>query len=198
MRTFVAFDLEREIRERIFEFIEKVRKLAPDARWVSRESLHVTLKFIGEKPDQMTEKIEAALARVRSAPFALRFRGTGFFPNPKSARVFWIGIEDETGLGRLAGSVEESLAQIGVEKEKRGFQPHLTVARASGASGAPEWRTGDRTRRQFHKLEAFLSERPREDFGSMTVREFFLYHSRLSTKGSEYRKMAGFTLSTDD
>jgi 2'-5' RNA ligase len=51
MRVFVALDLDDEIRERIQQFVEEVRELAPGARWVRAESLHVTLKFIGEHPD---------------------------------------------------------------------------------------------------------------------------------------------------
>src|SRR5690348_13927579 len=69
MRLFVALDIDDAIRERIAAFVEQHRSRAPKARWVSRESLHVTLKFIGEKPDAMVADIHGALSSVNSAPF---------------------------------------------------------------------------------------------------------------------------------
>src|ERR1700730_10987021 len=76
MRIFVALDLDPAIRQRIQDFMEEVRGLAPDARWVTAESLHVTLKFIGEKPDTKVSQIVEALSSIRAEPFHLRFSGT--------------------------------------------------------------------------------------------------------------------------
>src|SRR5690349_23890184 len=92
MRTFVALDIDDIIRQRIQRFIEGVSGFAPDARWVRAESLHVTLKFIGEKPAETVEEIKRVLSTIRTQPVEITFRGYGFFPTPKAARVFWIGI----------------------------------------------------------------------------------------------------------
>src|SRR5262249_37599499 len=112
MRLFVALDIDEEIRHRIAEFIERVRRLAPDARWVSAESVHVTLKFIGEKPDAMVGDIESALKTISGEPFRVSFRGCGFFPTAKSARVFWAGIDADSGLAALAEAVESTLRKL--------------------------------------------------------------------------------------
>src|SRR5713226_7745502 len=125
MRVFVALDLEEEIRNDIVRFIEGVRCFVPDARWISPESLHVTLKFIGEKTDSSAAEIEQVLGRIRAAPITVRIRGVGFFPTPKAARVFWAGIEADAGLARLATTIEDELEKIGIAKEQRGFSPHL-------------------------------------------------------------------------
>lgn len=194
MRVFVALDLDDGIRMCIKSFVDKVRELAPGTRWVSEESLHVTLKFIGEKPDAMIKDIEQALETIPSDPFQLRFAGAGFFPTLKTARVFWIGIAADSGLAQLAKTVDELLAAIGIPKENRAFSPHLTLARASGGSGAPGSRKGDKPNRQFAKLQEFLGKHPAPDFGTMTAREFFLYRSQLSSKGSRYTKIARFEL----
>jgi 2'-5' RNA ligase len=196
MRTFVALDLDADIRERIRNFMDGVRSLAPDVRWVSAESLHVTLKFIGEIPDAKVLQIKEALGSIQSEPFQLRFGGAGFFPSAKAARVFWIGIEAGSGLVELATMVDESLTAIGIPKENRSFNPHLTLARAGGGSGAPGWRKGDRPNRQFAKLQEFLDKHPTADFGTMSAREFFLYCSQLSNKGARYTKIARFDLAS--
>src|SRR6266545_3706116 len=103
MRLFVAIDIDPAIRERIARFMEGLRNFAPDARWVGAGSFHITLKFIGEKPPETAEEIKRVLAAIRSEPTTLSFRGSGFFPTAKSARVFWVGIEADLNLPRLAG-----------------------------------------------------------------------------------------------
>jgi 2'-5' RNA ligase len=196
MRLFVALDIDEEIRKQIAEFIERVEGLAPDARWVSAESLHVTLKFIGEKPDARVPDIESALKSISGEAFRVSFHGCGFFPTPKSARVFWLGIEAESGLATLAKAVESTLAKLDIPEEKREFSPHLTLARAGGGSGAPGWRKGDRPNRHFAALQLRLGEVP--EFGTMTAREFSLYRSQLSPQGSRYTKIARFPLASPE
>lgn len=192
MRLFVALDIDEEIRKKIAQFVHDVSGLAPQARWVTSESLHVTLKFIGEKPEAMVDAIQSALQTISGEPFRVSFRGCGFFPTAKSARVFWVGIEADSGLATLAKAVESTLAKLGIPEEKREFSPHLTLARVSGGSGAPAWRKGDRPNRQFAALQSRLAATP--EFGTMTAGAFFLYRSQMSPKGSRYTKITRFPL----
>jgi 2'-5' RNA ligase len=97
-------------------------------------------------------------------------------------------------LGHLAAAIDEKLAPLGVPKEEKKFNPHLTLARASGSSGAPRWRKGDHPTSTFHQLQQKLLASPAPEFGSMSAREFFLYESQLSPKGSKYTKVARFSL----
>ena len=57
MRIFIGIDLDSEVRGRIARFLEGVESFAPDARWVRPESLHITLKFIGEQTPGRVEAI---------------------------------------------------------------------------------------------------------------------------------------------
>ena len=197
MRLFVALDMDDEIRGRIARFVEGVRNFAPDARWVKPESLHVTLKFIGEQPDDVVEEIKRVLEGVVASAAEIQFGGYGFFPTAKSARVFWIGMEAGPELAALAAEVDGKLSGLGIPKEERAFSPHLTLARAGGGSGAPRWRKGDRSNRVFHLVQERLAAPPTPEFGTMTSREFFLYQSQLSPKGSKYTKLARFGLNRD-
>jgi 2'-5' RNA ligase len=198
MRIFVGMDIDEEIWGRIAEFVREVRGFAPDVRWVAAESWHVTLKFIGEKSDAGVAEIEKALGSIAAEPFEISFRGHGFFPTVKAARVFWVGIEAGEGLASLARAVDEKLAGIGIAKEEREFSPHLTLARGGArigsGSGAPSRRSGDRVNQKFAKLQEKLEGRAPVEFGTMAGREFFLYRSEVSAKGSRYTKMARFGL----
>jgi RNA 2',3'-cyclic 3'-phosphodiesterase len=194
MRLFIALDIDEAIRQRIQRFIEGVREFAPDARWVRPESLHITLKFIGEKPTEAVDHIKRALSGIDVQCLDLAFRGYGFFPSPKSARVFWVGIDSGPQLATLAKSVDDAVHGLGIAKEEHAFSPHLTLARGSGASGAPRRQHYDRGNKNFQRLQDKLAGLPAPEFGTMTAREFFLYQSQLSPGGSRYTKLERFAL----
>ena len=194
MRLFIALDIDDAIREKIRTFLEGVSAFAPDARWVRPESLHVTLKFIGEKPTETVDAIKSVLSKVAAPPIELAFRGYGFFPTPKSARVFWIGIQSGPELATLAQAVDDATAKLDILKENRAFSPHLTLARRTGGSGAPRWSKSDAPNQAFERLSGKLADMSVLDFGTMTAREFFLYQSQLSREGARYTKLEAFPL----
>src|SRR5262249_40281967 len=192
MRLFVAIDLDPDIRERVARFTEGIHNLAPDVRWTAAESWHITLKFIGEVNPETTEKVKVQLEKVSAAPSSIQFRGTGFFPTPRSARVFWAGIHADSALIALAETVDRLLGAIGIPFEERAFTPHLTLARSG--SGRPTSVKADRANNRFAKLQQRLAKMPEADFGTMTAREFILFQSRTSPKGAEYTKLARYEL----
>ena len=194
MRIFIALDIDDEIRERIIRFMDGVREFATHARWVRPESMHVTLKFIGEKPAEAVEQIKTALAKVHGTAMEIEFQGYGFFPTPKSARVFWVGIQASDELPRLAADIDDATAIFGVPREEHPFSPHLTLARRAGRSGTPNRQKHDRASSDLVRLQDKLAALPRPEFGTMTAREFYLYESKLGPGGSKYTKLAKFPL----
>jgi 2'-5' RNA ligase len=196
MRLFVALDIDESIRQQIALFVEGVRGFAPDARWVRTDSLHITLKFIGNVPPEDRPRFEQALGGISGPSLDMSIRGHGFFPTARSPRVFWLGIEAPPELARLAAEIDAATAALGIPKEEHSFSPHLTLARGGGRSGSPRFRKGDRPNSQFTKLQEKLAALPAPDFGTMTAREFFLYESKLSPRGSQYTKLAAFPLLT--
>ncbi len=189
MRLFVALDINLDIRERVERFIDEVRHLAADARWIPTESLHVTLKFIGEATAAKSELIKHALeGSVGSGggitALELSMRGCGFFPDARRPRLFWAGIEPVAPLAKLARAVDEALASVGIPREDHPFHPHLTLARAKRNTPASA----------FKRLQEKLAVMQSPEFGTMTAREFFLYESQLSPEGSRYTKIARFDL----
>jgi 2'-5' RNA ligase len=194
MRLFVALDVADDIRRKIAGFLEGVRGFAPDARWVPPESLHVTLKFLGERPEAELARIEAALAEIRSAAVEVSFRGHGFFPTARSARVFWIGVQAGPELKALAEQVDGAMAALGVEREQHEFSPHLTLARGGRGSGVPHSSRGNVPNPQFEHLQKQLSRLAPLEFGTMTAPAFHLFESKLAPGGAQYRKVKTFAL----
>jgi 2'-5' RNA ligase len=194
MRVFIAIDLDHDVREKIARFLEGVREFAPDARWVSPESLHITLKFIGEQKPEQVAAITERLQSVVGKKVDIRVGGYGFFPTAKAPRVFWLGIQAGPELAELAANIDLALAELKIAREDRPFSPHLTLARGGSGSGSPKLRKGDGPNSTFATLQKRLAALSEIDFGTMTAREFFLYQSQLSPGGSKYTKLQAFQL----
>lgn len=195
MRLFVALDIDDTIRSGIVRLLDGVRNFAPEARWVRPESLHVTLKFIGEKSEEDIGRIIQHLKGISAEPIELQFHGYGFFPGARAPRIFWIGCEGGAKLTSLAATVDDRLAQLGLPKEEHAFNAHLTLAR-SGGSGHRRHQSGDG--HGLQRLQEKLAALPAPDFGTITAREFFLYRSQPGPGGSKYTKLERFSLRSRD
>jgi RNA 2',3'-cyclic 3'-phosphodiesterase len=185
MRIFIALDIAPEIREHLHHYVERVRRFAPDARWSRIESLHVTLKFIGEVSEATMQEIQRALTPIKAQPFEIEFKDIGFFPSARSARVFWAGVTASDALPHLATMIEESVEKLGIAREKRAYHAHLTLARA------PELNA---SKYCFRLLQERLAAEDSPHFGTMSAQEFFLYHSQIMRGGARYTKLQRFPL----
>src|SRR5260370_4355246 len=180
MRLFVALEIPSSVRENLADLLTFLRAVSPQTRWVRPENLHVTLKFIGEVPQENLAGIESALAGVRTdQPVTLDFRGVGFFPDEEHPRVFWAGIEASPNLKILAAGIEQATEKLGTSRERRPFSPHLTLARFEPPR-LPE------------KLRAAIPEHAARDFGSLRTNQFHLIESKLKPSGAEYTTSESF------
>jgi 2'-5' RNA ligase len=134
VRLFIAINLPDDVRQRIHAAAEPLRRAAPDVAWTPVERLHLTLRFLGERPDGEREPLAAMLAEVgeRHAPLALTIEGGGAFPTLARPRVIWAGVAADPRLELLHHDVEASCVALGYEPEGRAFRPHLTLGRARG------------------------------------------------------------------
>ncbi|HXC14805.1 MAG TPA: RNA 2',3'-cyclic phosphodiesterase [Stellaceae bacterium] len=100
----------------------------PKARWVDPGNLHLTLRFIGELPEDVAADVDEALARVRARRFPLQLAGTGVFGGDRP-RNLWVGVERNPELTALRDKIEHALTRAGLPPEPRKFAPHVTLAR---------------------------------------------------------------------
>lgn len=171
-RLFVAVELPEDLRKNIHQFAKKLEQ--DGIRLVEEHNLHVTLKFIGDVPAEVVEKIESGLSEIKFDEFECSVRGTGVFPNPSYIRVVWVALECSQ-LSDLADSVISKLKGIG-KPEERPFSPHLTIARV----------------KRKVDLDKFLKENKEKEFGGFRVNEFALIESRLTPEGPVYTKLKSF------
>ena len=185
MRLFTALDLPAELVGELDRFVALLKPTAKIA-WSKPANLHVTTKFIGEWPEERLDELKDALSAIppRDA-IAAHVRRVGFFPNARSPRNFWCGIEAPR-IEKLAGDTDGSLAKLGIETEKRAYSPHLTLARIKERVDVEP----------LQKAIAAETARTSLDFGKFEARSFFLYLSRMQSGGSVYTKLAEFPFSS--
>ena len=186
MRCFIAVDVPSDVRARVAALTARLRGAAPraDVRWSNAETLHVTLKFLGEVPDVRVPLVEGALATVAAAhpPMTLVAAGAGGFPTASRPRVVYVAILGQVeALTRLAGAVDGALEALGFPGERRAFRGHLTVGRV-------------RTPRGGEGLAAALRAEEGAAAGTWTAGELVLYHSRLRPNGAVHEAVARLPL----
>src|SRR5438067_1036872 len=180
MRVFIAVDLPNELRKELADLEDKLKPSTDTVRWVAPESIHITLKFIGEVPDKRADDIDASLTGLTWKSFAITVRGVGFFPGNRSPRVFWAGMEAPT-MQNLAEQLDSRMERLGFDKEKRAFRPHITLARA-------------RDSRIDSSLVTAAAQYAEHDFGSFTVDRVFLFKSILKPSGAVYERLKEYLL----
>jgi 2'-5' RNA ligase len=182
MRTFIALDIEENVRQNISNFMEKVSALQnKGVKFVESNNLHVTIKFIGDIPQENVDSVISTLGEIASEPFEVDIKGIGGFPsNDRQPRVLWVGIEKNEALLRLFDAVDRRLFTAGISRDQKPFYPHLTIARA-------------KTEIKQELMDLIQIYRTKY-FGSFQVKEFYLFKSELTGKGPIYSKIKAFPL----
>jgi RNA 2',3'-cyclic 3'-phosphodiesterase len=180
MRVFIAIELPEELRNRLAREQSRLRAVATGARWTRPEGIHLTLKFLGEISDDQVAQVRKALEEIKTfEPFTVHAKGFGFFPDARRPRVFWAGLDAPPELAQLAARVESAMTPLGFAPENRAFSPHLTLARFKVPRPQP-------------KLQELLAGQSDVTLGDIEVSEFYLWESKLSPQGAQYRKVACF------
>lgn len=134
-RVFVAVPLPDAVIRQLGSLQKELRRFDFNLRWTRPETIHLTLKFLGEVPATGIEGIGAAVASAVKghSAFRLAARGVGVFPSVRRARVLWTGLSGGTdGLQKLQSDIDRALSAIGHAPDDRRFSGHLTLGRFSG------------------------------------------------------------------
>lgn len=184
-RAFIALALPDELRRHLGRIQRCLSDKGLRARWVRPESMHLTLKFLGDLPLDKIPAVTAVLDQVagRCAALQLTAEGLGGFPNRNRPRVLWVGIGGECGaLVAMQQGIETGLAPLGWPHESRPYRGHLTLGRAKGR-GTLAKNTGEiLTQCEPGGALAFRADR------------LVLYRSRLQPEGAVHAPLHQWTL----
>jgi 2'-5' RNA ligase len=133
MRLFIAINLPAEERRAIRDAIAPLRAMddAREVSWTKEDALHLTLKFLGEQTEAMSQSLADALRSVaaRHRTVEMELDGVGAFPSWRAPTVLWVGVVESPKLELLHHDIEKACADLGHEIEGRPFRPHVTVGR---------------------------------------------------------------------
>ncbi len=132
MRTFVAFEFDFHLKARIALIQHKLRKSSINGRWTHADNFHLTLKFLGDTSIEQCEKIEEQLTSILGSfnTIKLSLDEIGYFPGDTEIRVLWVGLKgDIEALQELNNRIEDSMVKLGYKRERRKFNPHITLGR---------------------------------------------------------------------
>ena len=134
IRSFIAIPVPSAGIRALEDAVKKLDStdIGGSVRWVRPEGIHLTLKFMGDIQAEMAERILVALppAAAQFPPFELSISGLGVFPNPRRPRVLWAGVHGDLEiLAALQLAVDDAVGKLGLPKEQRSFNPHLTLGR---------------------------------------------------------------------
>ena len=149
------------------------------ARWQDEDQIHLTLRFIGEVDRHRAEDVHAALGAVHHPRFDIALAGVGAFDRRGEPTVLWAGVAPQEPLKILHKKVDQAIARIGLEPERRAYAPHITLARLPYGSGP---------------VGGFLETAGRLASPPFPVEEFRLYESRLTPDGAVYAVVERYSL----
>lgn len=183
----MALDLPDDLREGIAAW-GREELVDPALRPAPRESLHVTLAFLGYMSERDIEPLAAIVSRLDAAAPLLRLEDPVAKPSPRRPRLFALPAESSDTVA-LQGELEEQLvAKRFYTPEKRPFWPHVTVARVR-----PEGRGSKRPR----AVKRPPGKLPAELLAPVLGVRVTLYRSELQPRGAHYTPLAQVELSED-
>ena len=181
IRSFLSFDLESEtVRKRLASMQRLLVQTGADLKLVEPQNIHITIRFLGDITSSMVEKIFAEMQIIKFTSFYAQIKGLGAFPNTRYPRVLWAGLtENADQLKTVFNQLEPRLRNLGFTPDRRGFSPHLTIARVKSG-------------RNKVKLADFVAKNANYDFGTTLAECLRLKRSDLTPKGPIYSTLKEF------
>ena len=185
MRIFIGIKLDDTVLDSIETFLKPFRKIASPVKWTKRENLHITLKFIGDVPDDTYSEIETRLtaADFNTGPMDLKFTGCGKFGKNSDMNIFWVGMEKNEKLEDMFNRIEAALEKAGFPKETRAFKPHITVAR-------------NKKTFNFKSFFQLIDDNKERVISEFTITRFQVFKSLLTPEGPIYTVLKEIPLVT--
>ena len=190
IRVFIALDIPAGAKQALADTIRRLQSAIPyGVRWVDPAGIHLTLKFLGNIDATLVEDIfkamQCAAEGFRDESFHLQLSGLGLFPNERQARVLWAGINGNLdSLKSLQEKVDEAISGLGFPREKRSFNPHLTLGRVREGISAS-------ARRQVSAAFGAANLEPGDPW---EVKEVHLIRSTLTPGGAIYTHLGSVLL----
>ena len=179
LRTFIAVSLSGEIRDCLSRLQDILKTSNADVKWVKKDNIHLTLKFLGEIENKKIDEIIKAIDSLSNSisAFQLEISSIGAFPKKEAPRVIWVGLsQGDSETKQIAKELENAISKLGIPGESRPFSSHITLGRVRSALNRKQ------LIEQLNYLEGnFPKERP-----TCKIDKITLFKSTLTPLGPIY------------
>ena len=176
-RLFVAVELSEEIKTHLLD----AQTLIAGLKWTPAANLHLTLRFIGQVPQDRVALLQQSLCRIEGDAFRLNVAGLGLFQQ-RTGGILWAGVKKEPALMKLKQQVDEALrVSVGLSLDTKDYSPHITLSRLKKPIPPP--------------LKNLVQENAAEHFGTMDIADFVLFRSLLRPSGAIHEPVERYRLS---
>lgn len=177
VRLFLAIEIPPDIVRNVESLQGRLARVMEGVRWTAPRKLHITLKFIGDLPDEQVEEVIEFMEIVaeKHEAFDLQISGVGQFPGSGTPSVLWVGCGEKEGreLLSLQEDLDHAMNEVGVSTEDREYVPHVTIGRVDDNA-------------DLGNYQEIMAGEQGNVLGSFTVREFTLFKSELHPSGARY------------
>jgi len=174
VRAFIAIPVGEEVSLRLGRLVEKLRSSGARVSWARTDNIHLTLVFLGDVKDSVTEPLARSMDEVVAhvSPFKLKVEGLDSFGRGRYPRVIWAGVTGDTRpLARIQSRLADAAMDEGIEVDERPYRPHLTLGRVKGPRNRDE-------------LARIMDGHRADKMGTVTVDRLVLMQSRLEPTGA--------------
>lgn len=181
MRLFIAIEFNDKIKNTIKDDINQLKKKFSGIKWVKKNKLHITLKFLGEVNNK--DIIIQMLDEIEYKNFDIEFENYyDGFQKRNSLKIVHLPVRENEKLMELQRMIEKSMKKIGFKPEKRDFHPHITVGRVKNSNIKYS-----KAKKIFKKNRCSITE-------TINIDAFYLIKSILTHKGPIYKRVKKFDL----
>jgi RNA 2',3'-cyclic 3'-phosphodiesterase len=183
LRLFLALELNNVIWSQLEYVVQYLNSCdLPSVRWVPVRNTHLTLKFLGDVPEERLPSLKLLITKVATQhnPFYMVSSGLGAFPSLRQPRILWAGIAAPDELYNLQKALETETRRLSYPVESRPFSAHLTLGRVAENIQGPE----------IGRITQALNGIDARDLGTVLVQSIHLYKSDLHPSGSIYTSIA--------
>ena len=182
-RTFVAVESSEKARNELSEVQDELERTGADLKLVSKENIHMTLRFLGDVNENRLDYVRDAIRKSCDIEsFEAEIKGMGIFPNPNYIRVIWAGVDSGTSeLEALRENLDQNLQEIDISSDDKDFTPHYTIARVKSGKAKDQ-------------LRSIVENNSDTMFGTVDVENIKLMKSELTPDGPIYTPLEVYQL----
>lgn len=185
IRTFIAVKIEPQ--PLLLQLLTHLKEIFDHEKikWVEKDNLHLTLKFLGDTSPVQVEQVKTILEETcqNFSSFQFDLKGVGFFKRNRQPKVLFVKIEKNEILKQLTAEIDAKLSELGFEKEQREFNPHLTLGRIKFLKDKSRF---------YETIETYRSHFIQQ----VKINEVIYFQSILKPAGAEYKSIEKIELNS--